>query len=491
MQTQTAIHRTLRRSSPYSRYGRHFPRSRAACGVGDALIMLAAVAAIFLSVLTPALAESAPPATGPVHVVEVKGVIGVGTSEYIARALQRARDGGARLVVIRLDTPGGLVSSLREIVSAMLASPIPVAVFVSPPGARAASAGTYMMYAAQVAAMSPATHLGAATPISIGSPIGPATPQGEKDAKKDSDKDGLSASERKSVNDAVAYIRGLAQMRGRNADWAERAVRSAATLTATEALKEGVIDVIADDVPDLLAKIDGRIVRAGGVERSLTTKGAPTVTVEPDWRLRLISVIGDPTIAYLLLLAGIYGILFEFWSPGAVAPGVIGSISLLLGLGGLSVLPVDYAGLGLILLGMAMMAIEVFVPGMGAVGLGGLASFVAGSLFLFDTDAASGIEFGVAWPVVAGAALVSVLFFTLAVSLAWRARRRPVVSGRELMIGGQGKVLSWSGQSGTVGIAGEIWSARAATPLYPNDSVRVVDLDGLTLVVEAGPGARR
>jgi membrane-bound serine protease (ClpP class) len=293
------------------------------------------------------------------------------------------------------------------------------------------------------------------------------------------------------INDAVAYIRSLAELRGRNADWAEKAVRDAATLTATAALQERVIDAIARDAEDLLSQIDGRTVTTAAGELRLMTKGRSVVELKPDWKAQVMSVISDPNIAVILLMIGFYGILFEFWSPGAVAPGAIGGICLLIGLGGLSVLPVDYAGLGLLALGMAFMAVEVFVPGMGALGIGGLVAFVAGSLLLYDTDAARGIEFGVAWPVVAAAAIVSALFFTLALSLAWRARRRPVVSGRERMIGSAGKVLSWSDSAGTVGVEGEVWAARATTPLFPNDPVRVVGIEGLTLVVAPGPGARR
>jgi membrane-bound serine protease (ClpP class) len=374
---------------------------------------------------------------------------------------------------------------MREIVGAMLASPVPVAVFVAPAGARAASAGTYMMYAAHVAAMAPATHLGAATPITMGSPAG-----AERD-KKNGEKDGLSAAERKMVNDAVAYLRALAELRNRNADWAERAVRAAATLTSTEARKENVIDLLAADLPDLLAKIDGRSVTAAGAERRLETKEAPVVEIEPDWRLKIMSAIGDPTIAYLLLLIGVYGILFEFLSPGAVAPGVIGGISLLLGLGALSVLPVDYAGLGLVALGLALMTAEALTPGIGMLGIGGLAAFVAGSLLLFDPDAARGIDYRVAWPVIAAAALATALFFAFGLGMALRARRRQVVSGRERMIGSPGTVVDWAAEAGTVRVEGEVWSARAAAPLHPGDAVRIVGVEGLTVVVAPESEERR
>jgi membrane-bound serine protease (ClpP class) len=418
-------------------------------------------------------------------IMDVKGAIGVGTAEFISRSIARARKAEARLLVIRLDTPGGLVSATREIISAMLAAPVPIAVFVAPAGARAASAGTYMAYAAHVAAMAPGTHLGAATPITMGSPLPARGTDKDKDKKeKDGDSDGMTAAERKSVNDAVAYLRALAELRGRNADWAERAVRTAATLTATAAEKEKVVDLLASDVPEFLRKVDGRRVTVSGVERRIETAGAPTVELEPDWRIKVMSVIGDPTVAYLLLLIGFYGIIFELWNPGTFVPGVIGGVSLLLALGGLSVLPVSYAGLGLVVLGVALLTAEAFSPGIGVLGIGGFLAFVAGSVLLFDPDAARGVDFGVAWPVIAGAALTSALFFMFGLGMAVRARRRPVATGRERKIGSPGVVVRWDGGRGAVRVQGEVWSARAEAPLAPGDRVRVAGLEGLTVTVE-------
>ena len=446
-----------------------------------ALLLLAVFAAPSLN------AEVAPrpsEAARPVLVIGVKGAIGVGTAEHIARTIEKARKDAARLVVIRLDTPGGLVSATREIISSMLASPVPIAVLVAPAGARAASAGTYMMYAAHVAAMAPGTHLGAATPITMGSPL-PSRDTDKKDDKdKKGEKDGMTAAERKSVNDAVAYLRALAELHGRNADWAERAVRTAATLTSTAAEKDKVIDLLASDVPDLLRKIDGRSVTVGGRAVRLATQDARTVEIDPDWRIKVMSVIGDPTIAYLLLLIGFYGIMFELWNPGSFAPGVIGGVSLLLALGGLSVLPVSYAGLGLVALGIALMTAEAFTPGVGVLGIGGLVAFVAGSVLLFDPDATRGVDFAVAWPVIAGATLATALFFLFGLGMAMRSRRRPVVTGRQRMIGSPGVVMQWESGRGTVRVQGEAWSARGAAPLAPGDRVRVVDLAGLTVTVE-------
>jgi len=434
------------------------------------------------------LAAGAAPAASPQPVVtlEIKGAIGVATGMQFEAALATAKRENAALVVMKLDTPGGLVVSTREIIQAILASPVPVAVYVSPSGAHAASAGTYIAYAAHIAAMAPGTHLGAATPIQLGAPGTPATtPPRARDAgkKDDAKEEGQgTAMERKVLNDAIAYLRTLAQLRGRNADWAEKAVRDAATLTAEEAVKERVVDFLAADLDELLARADGRRVKAGGAERALETKGAKTIAVEPDWRMRILAVLANPNIAFLLLLAGIYGIAFEFWNPGAIFPGVIGGISMLLALAALSVLPVNYAGLGLLLLGIALMTVEAFTPGIGALGIGGIVAFVIGGIFLFD-PAGADIAFRVAWPVLAVAAGTSAAFFMLALGYALRSRRRKVVSGPEEMIGMAGSVVAWDGPAGSVRVHGEVWRARSDTPLAPGDGVNVVSRDGLVLTV--------
>jgi membrane-bound serine protease (ClpP class) len=460
------------------------------CGTGRAILFVIAVLA---SSIVPGHAQPVSPAgAGPVLVVEVKGVIGVAASAYIARGLEQAAQRDAVLVVLRLDTPGGLVSSTRDIIESILSSRVPVAVYVAPSGSRAASAGTYILYAAHVAAMAPGTHLGAATPVSLGPP--PGMPGNERPAERDKQDDRSggrpappsSAMERKVLNDAAAYIRALAQLRGRNADFAEKAVREAATLTANEARDAKVIDVLAAGLPDLLAAVDGRKVNAAGLERTLATSGARVETLAPDWRTRVIAAITDPNVAYLLLIVGFYGIIFEIWNPGMVFPGVIGGISLLLALAALAVLPVSYAGLALIVLGAGLMIAEAFTPGVGVLGLGGLVAFVAGSIFLFDPGDI-GFEFGVAWPTIAAATATSAAFFFLVLGFAMKARHRPVVTGVEEMIGAGGHVLDWSGNAGRIRTHGEVWQARRAAdtgPLAPGAPVRVVRLDGLTAIVE-------
>lgn len=443
-------------------------------------------------------ASAQPAPERAVLLLDIEGAIGFVTAEQLTKALQRATATGAAALVVRLDTPGGLLSSTREMIHAILASPVPVVMYVAPNGSRAASAGTYLMYASHVAAMAPSTHLGAATPISIapaGFPGSPPpqqpAPQPEaekapKEGKKGEEKktpEPKSTSERKAINDAVAYIRSLAELRGRNADWAEKAVREAATLTASAALKERVIDLIAKDVSDLLSQIDGRTVALPAGDVRLQTKGRTVVEIELDWKTRLMKVIADPNVALILMMIGIYGILFEFWNPGAVAPGVIGGISLIVALAALSVLPVNYAGLALLLLGIALMVAEAFAPSFGLLGLGGIAAFALGALFLFDPQQ-SDIPITVSWQVIVGLTALSAAFFLGVMGFAMRAQRRPVRTGAEEMIGAAGEVVYWGDGEGRIHVRGEIWAARSSASLAKGQRVRVVSRTGLTLAVE-------
>jgi membrane-bound serine protease (ClpP class) len=351
---------------------------------------------------------------------------------------------------------------------------VPVVTYVHPKGARAASAGTYMLYASHVAAMTPATNLGAATPVSI-APAASAPEEEKKDGKSPG---GGSTMERKVVNDAVAYIRGLATLRGRNADWAEQAVREAASLEADQALKLKVIDIVAPTVEALMEQLHGRKVQLPGGERLLNTRAIQLETVTPDWRNKLLATITNPNVAYILMLIGIYGLIFEFSNPGAILPGVVGAICLLVALFAFQVLPINYAGLGLVLLGVALMVAEAFVPSFGALGIGGVVAFVIGSIMLFDREIPG---FEIARPLIGAFALLSALFFVIVLGMVLRARKRPVVSGAEEMTGSVGEVFD---DNGMVRIHSELWQALSNTPLLRGQKVRVTGRNGLILLVE-------
>jgi membrane-bound serine protease (ClpP class) len=426
----------------------------------------------------------------------IHDAIGPATSSFFLRTLDQAHERNARLVILEMDTPGGLDSAMREMIQAILASPVPVAIYVSPSGSRAASAGTYLLYASHVAAMAPATNLGAATPVQIGATPPPSSPSsddkdGEKDDGKEKDdkskSDPGTAMERKAVNDSIAYIRGLAELRGRNADWAESAVRSATSLTATAALQQNVIDIVATDVADLLKQMHGRPVKMSAGELTLDTKDLVIERVETDWRTQLLAVITNPNVAYLLMLVGVYGLLLEGYNPGSVLPGVVGAIALLLALYAFQVLSVNYAGLGLILLGIALMIAEAFAPSFGALGLGGVIAFVIGSIILMDTEAPG---FQVARPLIGGMALAGALVVLLMASYFVRSRRQPVVTGVEQLLKETAIALAAFDRSGQVRIRGEIWNAVTRRPVQTGQQLRVVRVDGLTLEVEPLEGER-
>ena len=428
-------------------------------------------------------------ADGNVVVLNIKGGIGVATAEYILSGIEHAETSGAELIIIDMDTPGGLMAPMRDIVQAILGSSVPVATYVTPAGARADSAGTYILLASHVAVMTPTTHLGAATPVALGGDD--ATPKNSDDEESDDDAEAAppagSAMGRKVLNDAIAYIRSLAERYGRNADWAEKAVRDAATLTAREALEQNVVDFVAKDHAELLRLVDGYEVEVDSEVITLATNDVVMEEFEPSWRIKVLSVIANPEIVLLLGVIGLYGLMYEGWNPGAIVPGVVGIICLLLAAYALQVLPVNYAGLALIIVGLALMTAEAFAPSFGALGIGGIAAFVFGSIMMFD----SGIPgFGISIAFVVALAAVFALLFIWLISYVLKLRMRGAVTGRDSIIGGIGTAMHGFTGEGKVWLEGEAWTARSSVAIEKNQHVVVRAMDGLVLEVEptAEPG---
>jgi membrane-bound serine protease (ClpP class) len=419
----------------------------------------------------------AQPQTRSVMLVQVEGVIGPPVARHVEMAIDEAEARGAEALIIEMNTPGGLETSMRDVIADILRSGTPVIGYVAPSGARAASAGTFILYATHVAAMAPATNVGAATPVDLaGAPEqAPESPQAETEAPPEG-----AALERKALNDAAAFIRSLADLRGRNADWAERAVRDADAISAREALERGVIEIIATDIDDLLAQLDQRVVTTASGRRTLSTANVPVERIEPTFFTRVLSIIANPNVALLLMMVGLYGVIYEFASPGSFGPGIIGAICLVLGLYALNQLPLNYAGLALIFIGIGLMVAEAFTPSFGVLGVGGAIAFLVGAGMLIETDIPA---YQLSWGVILAGLALTGGFVAVALGYALRAHRRPVVTGREGLKGNDGEVISWSGGRGTIWIEGERWNAHGPQTLKPGDKVRVEEIDGLTLRV--------
>jgi len=491
------------------------------------------VVLVLATMLMATAKEETPSSSKRAAILEISGAIGPATAQYLGRAFKTAREKQFDLVVLKINTPGGLVTSTREINTEILAANVPVVGYVAPAGAHAASAGTYILYATHIAAMAPATNIGAATPVQMGAPGSP-NPGGDKkkddfaekiveklkeakkeDAEKSKAKESKKAPEGKDkkkeasdesenskssekklgpddpmkskmMNDLVAYIKSLAQLRGRNAEWAEKAVREAVSLTSKEALEKNVINLTARDVGELLEKVHGRTVEIGKTKVTIDTKRMVTERIEPDWQMKFLAVITNPNVAFILMLVGIYGIIFEFWHPGLVGPGVIGGICLLLGLYAMNVLPLNYTGAGLVLLGLAFMTAEAFLPSFGILGIGGVIAFIVGATLLFDADSP---EFQLSWTVIISTAAFCGLLFAIVLGYAWRSFRRPVTSGTVTLVGTLAEVVEWSKNEGFVWAEGERWKASGMEKLKKGQQVEIKQVDGLNVVV--GPTENR
>lgn len=452
---------------------------------------------------------SASAATSLVRVLPVEGVISPASADFLVRGIEEAAEDGAHLVILRMDTPGGLDASMRSIVRTILGSSVPIVTFVAPSGARAASAGAFILYASHIAAMAPASNLGAASPVAVGGGASPGRAPGDRTRDKDAQpatqppsegnegrtsnendnpnargRAGEDTSMRKATNDAAAYLRSLAQLRGRNVEFAEKAVLEAQSLSAQEALEKDVIDIVATDIPQLLLQLDQREVTMGGNAVTLQTAQAEIEEVEPGWRTSVLAIVANPQVALILMMVGVYGLFFELTNPGAAIPGVAGLICLVLGLYAFQLLPVNWAGLALIFLGVAMMIGEVFLPSFGALGVGGVAAFIIGGLMTSDLDWPG---YSISMPFLIGTAVAMAALIVLTGTLAARAHRRPVVTGEKGMIGMQGTVaLSHEGLA-YAEVGGERWRISSSQPLAPGDPIRVTGVDGLTLIVEPAP----
>jgi membrane-bound serine protease (ClpP class) len=443
-------------------------------------LLVFAILAI-LALAAPRVSAQAP-GVAPVLLAEVTGVIGPPVAHHVESAIEAAEQRDAELLILQINTPGGLETSMRDIIEDILAARTPIVGYVAPSGGRAASAGTFILYATHVAAMAPGTNVGAATPVQIsGGAEAPPPPGQDEEETAPTNADAL---DRKAVNDAAAFIRSLADLRGRNADWGERAVRYGEAISAAEALELAVIELTASDLDDLLRQLDGRVVTMPGGERTLSTQGRLVERVEPTFVTQMLAVLANPNVAFLLMLIGVYGLIYEFATPGSIGPGVLGAVCLVLGLYALNQLPLNYAGLALIALGVAFMVAEAFTPTFGVLGVGGAIAFLIGSAMLIDTDIP---EYRLSWFVIVAAGAMTGGFVALALGFTIKTHRRKAATGREALIGARVKVLDWSNGAGHVWAASERWNASGPETLTVGGWARVTGVEGLRLQVAPEP----
>jgi membrane-bound serine protease (ClpP class) len=420
-------------------------------------------------------------AQNQVWLLDLKGAVGPASADYLIRSISRAEESQANveLLIIRIDTPGGLDLAMRDIISAILRSSVPVVSWTAPGGARAASAGTYIMYASHFAAMAPATNIGSSTPVNMGggNPLPSPQPDPEESAEQ---REPGSAMERKAINDAVAYLQGLAELRGRNAEWAEQTVREASNLSASEAVRLNVVDLLARDLDELLSALDGRSILINGEERTLNLENSTVQIIEPGWRYEFLSVITNPNVAYILLMIGIYGLILEFYNPGMGLPGIVGIISLLVAAFALQMLPISYAGLALMIVGVALLVFEVLSPSFGVFGVGGMIAFILGSIMLMDTDLPA---YQISFPLIAAFAVATAGLIVIILGAMFRSRHARIVSGREAMPGSEGFALEDFEKDGRIFTQGENWIAVTDVPLKKGDRVLITQVNGLTLKV--------